>query len=141
MQKGIEYKVTGEQERGRMANYHYKPNALFLNKTSHKVDVAGLKKVDQRSIKFDGVEYESKFTIGIEVERKTSYLVVLFGSMSYSVDSSTMALADSRRLAMCSPSCLLGLGAPRCSTWSTRPSVSLRTDTAPLIRGVVAISP
>jgi hypothetical protein len=69
MQKGIEYKVTGEQERGRMANYHYKPNALFLNKTSHKVDVAGLKKVDQRSIKFDGVEYESKFTIGIEVEK------------------------------------------------------------------------
>lgn len=69
MQKGIEYKVTGEQERGHMANYHRKPNALFLNKTSHKVDVAGLKKVEQRSIRFDGIEYESKFTIGIEVEK------------------------------------------------------------------------
>ena len=69
MQKGIEYKVTGQEERGRMADYHRKPNALFLNKTSHKVDVAGLKKVDQRSIRFDGIEYESKFTIGIEVEK------------------------------------------------------------------------
>lgn len=69
MQKGIEYKLTGEQERGRMANYHRKPNALFLNKTSHKVDVAGLKKVDQKAIRFDGIEYESNFTIGIEVEK------------------------------------------------------------------------
>ena len=69
MQTGIEYKLTGQELRGRVTNYHRKPNALFLNKTSHKVDVAGLKKVAQRSIKFDGQEYESKFTIGIEVEK------------------------------------------------------------------------
>lgn len=69
MQKGIEYKVTGQDARGQVASYHFKPNALFLNKTSHRVDVAGLKKVDQRAIKFDGQEYESNFTIGIEVEK------------------------------------------------------------------------
>jgi len=66
---GIEYKVTGQTERGQVSSYHRKPDPLFLNKTSHKVDVSGLKKVDQRAIKFDGHEYESKFTIGFEVEK------------------------------------------------------------------------
>lgn len=66
---GIEYKVTGQRERGQVTGYHSKPSPLFLNKTAHKVDVAGLKKVDQRVIRFDGQDYEAKFTIGIEVEK------------------------------------------------------------------------
>jgi hypothetical protein len=69
MQKGIEYKITGQVERGEVASYHRKPEPLFLNKTPYSVDVAGLKKVDQKAIKFDGSEYYSKFTIGFEVEK------------------------------------------------------------------------
>lgn len=71
MQNGIEYKVTGQTERGQVSNYHRKPEPLFLNKTKHSVDVAGLKKVEQKSIKFDGFEYASKFTIGFEVEKNS----------------------------------------------------------------------
>jgi len=66
---GIEYKVTGQPERGEVASYHRKPQPLFLNKTPFSVDVAGLKKPEQKSIKFDGHEYASKFTIGFEVEK------------------------------------------------------------------------
>jgi hypothetical protein len=69
MQKGIEYKITGELERGEVAGYHRKPQPLFLNKSKYSVDVAGLKKADQKAIKFDGVEYASRFTIGFEIEK------------------------------------------------------------------------
>lgn len=69
MNKGIEYKVTGERERGLVQNYHRKPSPLFLNKTKHSVDIAGLKSVAQRTITFEGGEYASKFTIGFEVEK------------------------------------------------------------------------
>jgi hypothetical protein len=68
---GIVYGLTGQRERGDANTaYHRKPAPLFLNKTKHAVDVSGLKKADQRTtLKFDGVDYESKFTIGFEVEK------------------------------------------------------------------------
>jgi hypothetical protein len=70
MQTGIVYSTTGQTERGEVSSYHRKPQPLFLNKTKHAVDVAGLKKAEQRTaIKFEGGEYEAKFTIGFEVEK------------------------------------------------------------------------
>lgn len=69
MQSGIKYEITGNSERGQIQSYHRKPSPLFLNKTKFGVDIIGLKKVDQRSIKFDGMEYQSKYTIGFEVEK------------------------------------------------------------------------
>lgn len=70
MQTGIVYAITGESQRGQVQNYHRKPQPLFLNKTKHAVDVAGLKKAEQRTaIKFEGGDYEAKFTIGFEVEK------------------------------------------------------------------------
>lgn len=67
---GIEYKVTGESSRGQVADYHRKPSPLLLSKTPFKVDVAGLKKIQQRdAITFDGAAYGSKFTIGFEIEK------------------------------------------------------------------------
>jgi hypothetical protein len=67
---GINYTITGNRERGQVQNYHRKPNPLFLNKTKHGVDVAGLKKAERgTAIKFDGGDYEAKFTIGFEVEK------------------------------------------------------------------------
>lgn len=70
MNQGIVYTTTGQTERGQVSNYHRKPQPLFLNKTKHAVDVAGLKKAEQRTaIKFEGGDYEAKFTIGFEVEK------------------------------------------------------------------------
>jgi len=67
---GIIYTTTGNRERGQVQNYHRKPNPLFLNKTKHGVDVAGLKKAERgTAIKFEGGDYEAKFTIGFEVEK------------------------------------------------------------------------
>ena len=67
---GIVYTTTGNSSRGRVADYHRKPNPLFLNKTAHPVDVAGLKPIERRTaILLDGREYESRYTIGFEVEK------------------------------------------------------------------------
>jgi len=67
---GINYTITGNRERGQVQNYHRKPNPLFLNKTKHNIDVAGLKKAERgTAIKFEGGDYEAKFTIGFEVEK------------------------------------------------------------------------
>lgn len=68
--QGIEYKVTGETQRGEIQGYHHSPYAHFLNKTKHKVDVMGLKKPQQKAaISFEAGEYVSKFTIGMEIEK------------------------------------------------------------------------
>jgi hypothetical protein len=75
MNQGINYTTTGTRERGVVQSYHDRSlintlAPLFLNKSKHKVDIAGLKKSVQRSaIKFDGADYEAKFTIGFEVEK------------------------------------------------------------------------
>lgn len=70
MQTGIIYTTTGQRERGEVSSYHRKPQPLFLNKTKHAIDVSGLEKAVQRSaIKFEGGDYEAKFTIGFEVEK------------------------------------------------------------------------
>lgn len=67
---GVIYTTTGETRRGQIAGYHNKPQPIFLNKSSHRIDVAGLKAIEQRTaIKLEGGEYESKFTIGFEVEK------------------------------------------------------------------------
>lgn len=70
METGITYTKTGERSRGIVQLYHHKPNPLMLNKTKHRVDIAGLKRTEQRTaVKFDGQEYESAYTIGMEVEK------------------------------------------------------------------------
>jgi len=67
---GIIYTKTGESRRGQVASYHGKPSPLFLNKSKHAIDISGLKPAQQRSaIRFEDGEYESKFTIGFEVEK------------------------------------------------------------------------
>lgn len=69
MNQGIVYTISGNRERGSIQRYHRKPSPLFLNKSKHRIDISGLKSVDQRTIKFEGGEYSSKFTIGFEVEK------------------------------------------------------------------------
>lgn len=67
---GINYTLTGESRRGEVSSYHYKPAPLHYGKTAFKEDIAGLKKIAQRNaIRFDGNEYNSRFTIGFEIEK------------------------------------------------------------------------
>jgi hypothetical protein len=66
------YANTGDRLRSQVVGYHQKMSPLHHGKTAHKVDIAGLKKAEQRDvITFDGQEYGAKFTIGIEVEKNT----------------------------------------------------------------------
>lgn len=70
MNTGIKYQLTGEAVRGCVSRYHQKPNALMLNKTKHRIDVAGLRSAVQRSaFKIEGGEIASRYTIGMEVEK------------------------------------------------------------------------
>lgn len=70
MNTGVKYQLTGEAVRGQVQGYHRKPTALMLNKTKHRIDVAGLRSAVQRSaFKIEGGEIASRYTIGMEVEK------------------------------------------------------------------------
>lgn len=72
MNTGIIYANTGNRARGQVASYHGKPSPLNHGKTPHAVDVAGLKKKEQRdTLHFDGGEYSARFTIGFEIEKNS----------------------------------------------------------------------
>jgi hypothetical protein len=72
MQNELIYTITGQSERGVVTNYHRKPDALFLNKSKYKTDVAGLKpKQAKNALIIAGGEYVSKFTIGFEIEKNS----------------------------------------------------------------------
>jgi len=58
--------------RGSVQGYHCKPHPVDISKGAERVDIAGLKKAEQRDvITFDGQQYGAKFTIGIEVEKNS----------------------------------------------------------------------
>lgn len=69
---GIVYATTGDRQRGQVQGYHRKPEPMFLNISSHRIDVAGLKPIERRNtIKIGSDDFESKFTIGFEVEKSS----------------------------------------------------------------------
>lgn len=75
---GVAYTITGDGMRGRVCDYHHKPNPITLNKTKHRSDIAGLKKKDIdfefRTVPdyMDGtMDIVSKYTIGFEVEKNS----------------------------------------------------------------------
>lgn len=70
MSTGIQYRLTGERERGMVHGYHHKPAPNKLNATNSRVDIAGLKPRQQRdNFALVNGAIESRFTIGIEVEK------------------------------------------------------------------------
>lgn len=78
MSQELVYEITGQSDRGMVARYHRKPDALFLNKTKSKTDMSGLKPRQQAvAIEFDGSEYTSKFTIGFEIEKNQMHRNVI----------------------------------------------------------------
>tara|TARA_R110002012_G_scaffold65620_1_gene172226 strand:+ start:1128 stop:2006 length:879 start_codon:yes stop_codon:yes gene_type:complete len=64
------FELTGEYMRGQVAGYHRSPRPLFINK-SKKGTISGLKAVVKRNtiIEVTSDDIESKFTIGMEVEK------------------------------------------------------------------------
>ena len=64
------FELTGERSRGEVRNYHGSPAPLFLDK-SKKGTIAGLKVAIKRHtiIEISSDDIESKFTIGMEVEK------------------------------------------------------------------------
>jgi hypothetical protein len=54
--------------RGQIVGYHNKPAAIFRDKAT-QVEINGLKSEDRKNVQFNGSEYESKFTIGFEIEK------------------------------------------------------------------------
>ena len=68
LEQGIEYKVTGERERGVIHSYHYKPSPLFHNRGAKAADVTALKPRDLSNV-IMGDNIRSRFTIGFEVEK------------------------------------------------------------------------
>jgi len=58
--------------RGQVQGYHLKPHAVDISKGAHRVDIAGLKKAEQRDVILsEGNEFAAKFTLGIEVEKNS----------------------------------------------------------------------
>ena len=69
--RGMKFECIGDTEsRGRIVSYHSKPHPVKINKAT-PLDFNGIKMQDRKNVLFDGVEAESKFTIGFEVEKTT----------------------------------------------------------------------
>jgi hypothetical protein len=68
IEQGIEYKVTGERERGLIHSYHSKPSPLFHNRGAKSSDVTALTPRDLSNV-IMGDNIRSRFTIGFEVEK------------------------------------------------------------------------
>ena len=66
---GIKYEITGNEERGQVTSYHSKPSPNKLNYGAKNSDIAQLPKKHKRNLLQFGQDYQSKFTIGFEVEK------------------------------------------------------------------------
>tara|TARA_B100002019_G_C21265277_1_gene599082 strand:- start:1914 stop:2942 length:1029 start_codon:yes stop_codon:yes gene_type:complete len=60
--------LNDDSRRAEVVGYHRKPNPVFRDKASQS-EIAGLKSEDRTNVSFNGDEYESKFTIGFEIEK------------------------------------------------------------------------
>ena len=73
---GIVYNNDNEERRGRVSHYHGTARLGFNDhsKGAKNTDIAQLKTIDVQNFKIDGFgDYQSKFTIGMEVEKTRFY--------------------------------------------------------------------
>lgn len=67
----IEYQIEDNYYRSRVQGYHNSPNPRNLSKGAKSKDIANLKTADKRNlIDLGNGDYDSKFTIGFEVEKE-----------------------------------------------------------------------
>lgn len=88
---GIKYEKTGNRRRGQVSRYHHKPSPIGLDKTPYAVDTKGIKKQNIVRIS-DSYPFESRFTIGFEVEKT---------SLHRSTYASSRSTADREHILFC----------------------------------------
>ncbi len=69
--QGIQYNLTGETSRGRVAHYHGKPSPNNLSRGAKSSDISNLKKAQRGNFIESFGDFRSKFTIGFEVEKNS----------------------------------------------------------------------
>lgn len=91
MNTGIKYKKTGNIRRGQVSRYHQKPSPVGLDKTPYAIDTKGIKRQNIVRIS-DSYPFESRFTIGFEVEKT---------SLHRSTYASSRSNADREHILFC----------------------------------------
>ena len=69
--QGIQYNLTGETSRGRVASYHHKPSPNNLSRGAKSSDISNLKKAQRGNFIESFGDFRSKFTVGFEVEKNS----------------------------------------------------------------------
>ena len=60
--------IRDTDRRGSVSSYHSKPSPIFRTKAKQS-EIKGLQSTDRTNVVVDGDEFESKFTIGFEIEK------------------------------------------------------------------------
>ena len=67
--QGIIYKIENRADRGIVHHYHRKPEFRLMQKGAKSSDIAQLKNADKRNLLQVGSDFNSRFTIGMEIEK------------------------------------------------------------------------
>jgi hypothetical protein len=67
--QGITYKIENRSDRGVIHHYHRKPEFRLMQKGAKSSDIAQLKNADKRNLVQVGSDFNSRFTIGMEIEK------------------------------------------------------------------------
>jgi hypothetical protein len=69
MEQGIVYTIENRSDRGEVHHYHRKPEFRQMQNGAKSSDIAQLKSADKRNLVKVGSDYNSRFTIGMEIEK------------------------------------------------------------------------
>lgn len=69
METGITYKIENRSDRAVVHHYHRKPEFREMQKGAKSSDIAQLKNADKRNLVQVGSDFNSRFTIGMEIEK------------------------------------------------------------------------
>ena len=67
--EGITYKIENRSDRAVVHHYHRKPEFREMQKGAKSSDIAQLKNADKRNLVQVGSDFNSRFTIGMEIEK------------------------------------------------------------------------
>ena len=67
--QGIIYKIENRADRGIIHDYHRKPEFRLMQNGAKSSDIAQLKSADKRNLLQVGSDFNSRFTIGMEIEK------------------------------------------------------------------------
>ena len=67
--EGIVYNIENRSDRGVIHYYHQKPGFREMQRGAKSSDIAQLKNADKRNLVQVGSDFNSRFTIGMEIEK------------------------------------------------------------------------